>query len=116
MAFDDAEGVSVDVVGQDYVVEHAALSNVVDFGVVGDGVGAEVVFFEVHEEGELVEERAGLFAVALVEEEGVLDGDGFLFEATVNFVEPPWAFDVVADEPVAFLIYCHWSFSLLRCW
>jgi len=55
-------------VGENYVIKEATLSNAVNFRVAGYGVGAHVVFFAVNDEGEFIQQFAGVSLRVVVEE------------------------------------------------
>ena len=83
-ALDGLVGCAEIGVAEDDVAASVALADGVDFGLVGYGVGADVVLFGVDVLGEFVEEFVYLFGVALVEVEGVLHGDGFFLDVAVD--------------------------------
>ena len=66
-SFEDFECSSEVVVGKDYVVKEATLSNAVYFGVGGYGVGAYVVFLAVDDEGQFIQQFACVSLCAAVE-------------------------------------------------
>lgn len=67
VVFDDAYGLVVILVREQYAVKHAVFAQSVDFCLSGYGVGAEVVFADIYVFAEFVEQFFDVFVVTVVE-------------------------------------------------